>query len=152
MTEKNNFISRTLLNEEKIWKEFNRLSLKIKKKTKKEKPQFETNAKEIETKSKQFYDIKKFKKSKIIKFLRSFFSKRRTKQFRKSFSLKIKTSSFTFEHKESEKQKYKRIQTSDSEHLFEKKSLDIKKIETSTKKSSIQSISATMKNTSIESI
>jgi hypothetical protein len=72
MTGKEKYTLRALLNKKKIWKKFNRLSIKTKKKDKKEEFQSETDLKRIETK--RFFDTKKSKNSKIMRFLRSSFS------------------------------------------------------------------------------
>jgi hypothetical protein len=66
MTEKEKYTFRALLNEEKTWREFDRLSLKFKRKDKKD-----IKIEKIET------NIEKFKASKIIKFLESSFSQKK---------------------------------------------------------------------------
>jgi hypothetical protein len=105
MTKKKKYISKALLNEKEIWKEFDRLSIKSKKKNKKDKSQVEINNKRIETK--QSSNTEKFENSRIIKFLESSFSQRKSKTF---------ISQFIFESKITSQNK--KIETSSIESFF----------------------------------
>ncbi len=80
MTEKEKYTSKALLNEEKTWREFDRLSLKSKKKDKKD-----IKIERIET------NIEKFKASKMIKSLESSFFQRKSELFTFSFIFESKS-------------------------------------------------------------
>jgi hypothetical protein len=125
MIEKKKYTFKALLNEEEIWKKFDRLSLKSKRKDEKN-----TEIKRIETK--RFFDTEKFKTSKTIKSLKSSFFQRKFEAF---------TFFFTFESK---KTINKKIETNDVESFFSLTLNTSKRIE-----SSFEKTSATKKKTSM---
>ncbi len=138
MTKKKKYTLRALLNEEKIWKEFDRLSLKSKKKDKKS-----TKIERIKTK--RFFNIEKFKAFETIKSLESSF-------FTKKFE--THTSQFIFDSKNT---KDKKIETKSAESFFSlrietSKTQNIKWIETSSENFSITKKKISVIITSIESI
>jgi hypothetical protein len=134
MIEKKKYTFRALLNKE-IWKEFDRLSLKSKKKDKKN-----TEIKRIETK--RFFDTEKFKRLKIIKFLKSSFFRKKSEVF---------TFFFTFESK---KTINKKIETNDVESFFSLTLNTSRRIESSFEKASVtrKKTSMTQNNASNDTI
>jgi hypothetical protein len=90
MIEKKRYTSKALLNEKKIWKNFDKLSFKTKRKDKKEIERIET---------KRFLDHEESRNSKVVKSLKSSFSQRKT----------FITSQFIFELKNASENK--RIET-----------------------------------------
>jgi BMFP domain-containing protein YqiC len=136
MTEKEKYTSRALLNKEKTWREFDRLSLKSKRKDKKD-----IKVERIET------NIEKFKASRIVKSLESSFSQRK---------LESLTFSFIFESKSKTNKRIEtnRVETSDSLFIDTSSSWKEEQIEKSFEDSSItkEKTSASHINTSIESI